>query len=35
MKEIEKMLKREWYDANYDQELLVMVRQFGAVDLVR
>lgn len=24
MKEIEKMLKREWYDANYDQELLVM-----------
>lgn len=24
MKEIEKMLKGKWYDANFDQELLVM-----------
>ncbi len=24
MKEIEKMLKREWYDANFDEELLAM-----------
>lgn len=24
MKEIEKMHKREWYDANFDEELLVM-----------
>lgn len=24
MKEIEKMLKKEWYDANFDEELLAM-----------